>query len=263
MDNIKLTLLDEKDNVLKQSEGYGRTFIDPHHPYALGDKIRVTVEKAPTFVVVQLDAALSPALLYLTENSWEYKIPFNVQREWPYPDGAFLGKNHYLQVRYASKEEYSGYRNLAVNSHDQHVNETNAFPHATANAETRGEMVFYAKNAIDGMLANESHGNYPYQSWGINEQDDAELKIEFGRGVEVDKVGVVLRADYPHDSHWIEATLEFSDGSKEVITPKKTKEEQYFNFPKRKTDWIKFTKLIKDKDMSTFPALTQLEVYGR
>lgn len=263
MRNIKLTLLDDKDNVLKQSENAEKVFLDPHHPYALGDRVRVSVESAPVYIVVQLDSALSPALIYLTKKDWEYKIPFNIQREWPYPDGAFLGKAHYLRARYATDGEISEYRNIAVNSHDQHDSQSEAFPHATANAETRGESVFYAKNAIDGMLANESHGNYPYQSWGINAQDDAEIKIDFGRKVTMDKVGLVLRADYPHDSHWIEATLEFSNGDKEIIYPKKTKEEQFFGFQERTVSWIKLTKLIKDKDMSTFPALTEFEVFGR
>lgn len=54
------------------------------------------------------------------------------------------------------------------------------YPHATANVETRGESVFAAKNAIDGVRANRSHGEWPYESWGINMQDDAAMKLDFG-----------------------------------------------------------------------------------
>lgn len=41
-------------------------------------------------------------------------------------------------------------RNLAKNVMDQH-GETNCYPHASANVETRGEAVFAARNAIDGV----------------------------------------------------------------------------------------------------------------
>jgi hypothetical protein len=262
MKKIKLTLLDVKNNILQAADGVEKVFLDPHHAYALGDKIEVQLEKVPAYIVVQFDAALTPALVYVTEKNWKYDIPFNIQREWPYPDGAFSGKMHYLRARYATEYEISDYRNLAVNSHDQHDDDV-AYPHATSNAETRGEYVFYAKNAIDGMLANRSHGNYPYQSWGINEQDDAEIKVDFGREVTVDQVGLVLRADYPHDSYWTEVTVQFSDDSTEVIELEKTGEEQYFKFKARKISWIKLINLIKDKDTSTFPALTEFEVFGK
>ena len=49
---------------------------------------------------------------------------------------------------------------------------------ASANVETRGESVFAARNAIDGVKANRSHGAWPFESWGINRQDDAQLTLE-------------------------------------------------------------------------------------
>ena len=66
------------------------------------------------------------------------------------------------------------------------------FPHAVANVETRGESVFAAQNAIDGNTSSNSHGDWPYESWGINRQDDATLRILFGRKVKIDRVILYL-----------------------------------------------------------------------
>lgn len=114
-------------------------------------------------------------------------------------------------VRKAYDFEINHYQNLSINPHDQ-KEDTYAYPHATANVETRDDVVFFAKNAIDGKYGNLSHGSYPYNSWGINQQAEATLTIEFGRVVEVDWIRLLFRADYPHDSHWKEVTLCFSNG---------------------------------------------------
>ena len=90
-------------------------------------------------------------------------------------------------MRTAEEYEVTAYRNLAKNVMDQH-GDHGCYPHAYANVETRGESVFAARNAIDGVLANASHGAWPYESWGINMQDDAELTLEFGRPVDFDKI---------------------------------------------------------------------------
>ena len=90
-----------------------------------------------------------------------------------------------------------------------------SFPHASANVETRGESVFAARNAIDGVTANRSHGSWPYESWGINKRQDAEMLLEFGCPVDCDRVVLWTRADFPHDNWWIQARLTFSDGSVE------------------------------------------------
>ena len=87
-----------------------------------------------------------------------------------------------ISLRKARPYEVNIYRNLAENVNDQH-GDVNCYPHASANVETRGEAVFAAKNAIDGVTANHSHGKWPFASWGINQRDDAEIKLEFGREI--------------------------------------------------------------------------------
>ncbi|WP_125763091.1 hypothetical protein [Companilactobacillus hulinensis] len=258
--NITLQLLNA-DEVIKENSGIDTTYLEFHHHYKLNDSLNVIIEDAPRYLMVQMDVALKPALIYVTKKEWKYQVPFNLQREWPYPESAFQTRSNYVTVRYATSDEINSYRNLAENSHDQH-DASDAYPHATANAETRGEYVFYCKNAIDGIVANESHGNFPFQSWGINQQDNAEMKVDFGRKVELDKLAIILRADYPHDSHWTNISIEFSDGSIQSFRLNKIKDRQIFEIDHKQVTWIKLFNLIKDKDASTFPALTQIEAYG-
>ena len=35
--------------------------------------------------------------------------------------------------------------------------------------------MFAARNAIDGIFENSAHGEYPYQSWGINRDPNAPI----------------------------------------------------------------------------------------
>ena len=67
-----------------------------------------------------------------------------------------------MTVRRALETDVHAYRNLALNVNDQHGN-TVCFPRAHANVETRGESVFAAMNAIDGVTENRStaHGPMP------------------------------------------------------------------------------------------------------
>lgn len=109
------------------------------------------------------------------------------------------GELHLLTLKKCPDYLTKNYRNLALNVWDQH-GLTTCYPHATANVETRGEAVFAAQNAIDGVTVNKSHGEWPYASWGINMQDDAQITIDFGRTVVIDRLVMYTRADFPHDN---------------------------------------------------------------
>ena len=164
-------------------------------------------------------------------------------------------------MRPAKIWEINSYKNLAKNVMDQH-GDPGCYPHASANVETRGEAVFAARNAIDGVVANLSHGNWPYESWGINRQDDAEMTLEFGRPVDFDTIVLYTRADFPHDNWWVKATLTFSDGTSQVVDMEKSVECHTFAIEKKGITWVKLGQLIKADDPSPFPALTQIEIYG-
>ncbi len=228
--------------------------------YGEGDRIVLEYAGEPKYFWFQADDALGEALILVTGNV-EFKIPFG-EAKTSYSPKSFSGTSHYLHVREAAEYEIYAYRNLALNVYDNHENNT-SYPHASANVETRNEAVFAARNAIDGVKANSSHGQWPYTSWGINRNPDALIRIDFGNKVEVDKAVIYLRADFPHDNWWNEVTLEFSDGTSIKAQLKKTHEAQEICFDKRTVTWVEMKNLIKAENESPFPALTQLEVYGK
>lgn len=228
--------------------------------YEEGDEIVLRTEKTGVFVQLKIDDAMEAALCYLTETEFRFRIPFGEKRT-SYSPRVFTGTKHLISVRTALENEVAAYRNLAENPVDQHVN-CGCYPHASANVETRGEAVFAARNAIDGVTENHSHGGWPYTSWGINRQDDARIKLEFGRTVETDRMVITTRADFPHDNYWISGTFRFSDGSKLVMPLSKTDRPQEITFDKKKVEWITLDELIKGDDPSPFPALSQWEVWG-
>lgn len=240
----------------------GTDFVSLVHTteYEEGDFIAFETSEKNIHLFLQVDDALGASFCYVTDNVY-YHIPFGEKRI-SYSPKAFYGNRHYLYARVATEEEVKLYRNLALNVNDQH-GDTKCYPHAFANVETRGEAVFAARNAIDGVRENRSHGEWPYESWGINRNPDAEMTVDFGREVEADKVVLVTRADFPHDSWWTQVTLEFSDGSSIDWKLEKSVLPHTLTFDKKKISWVKLCKLIKAEDESPFPALTQMEVYGR
>lgn len=227
--------------------------------YEEGDRVVLEYTGEPKYFLFQADDAMGAALLYVTGNV-EIKVPFGELRT-GYSPKAFWGELHYIYAREATNEEIEAYRNQAINVYDSHDN-VNSFPHATANVETRGEAVFAARNAIDGVKANSAHGSWPYVSWGINRNPQAVLKVDFGHEIETDKVVIYLRADFPHDNWWREITLAFSDGSTVVAQLEKKAGGQEITYPSKKISWVEIRNLIQAEKESPFPALTQLEVYG-
>ena len=227
--------------------------------YEEGDRVVLEYSGEPKYFMFQADDAMGASLIYVTGNV-EIKIPFGELRD-GYSPKAFMGELHYIYAREAYDEEIYAYRNQALNVYDNHDN-CNSYPHASANVETRGEAVFAARNAIDGVKANSAHGQWPYVSWGINRNPDAVLRIDFGHEIETDKAIIYLRADFPHDSWWKEVTLAFSDGSTVAAQLEKMATGQTVTYPKRTVSWVEFKKLIPAETQSPFPALTQLEIYG-
>lgn len=254
------TILNAEDKVLASVSGEDELYMYYTAEYQQGDRIVLEAEKG-AFLVVQLDDALGEELVYLKEGSLSYEVPHG-EKKVCYSPKCFAGSRHLLTVRRAAAEEIASYRNLARNRYDQH-GDPGCYPHAAANVETRGESVFAARNAIDGIKANDSHGEWPYGSWGINQNPDAVIRVDFGRTVLADKLVIYLRADFPHDNWWEQITVRFSDETTMICPLIKTGKAQVIEMPERELQWIQLEKLMKADDPSPFPALTQLEVYGR
>lgn len=257
---LSISIKDSKNEIKASAEGERYVNFAWEGLYAEGDQIIIHVDETEKFYVIRIDDTMDEALVYVTKNEIVYTVPFE-EKKWSYNQKSFSGEWHYLTIRRAEDYEIHAYRNLAKNVMDQH-GDPGVFPHAHANVETRGESVFAARNAIDGVLTNESHGYWPYESWGINRQDDAEITLEFGRPVDFDQIVLYTRADFPHDNWWVKGTFTFSDGSREVVEMEKSYAPHSFSISKRNITWIRLGELIKADDPSPFPALTQMEVYG-
>ncbi len=260
MSEISLKVIKADDTTAAVSCREAGTSLVYSSSYEKGDRISVEIETAPAYLIIQLDDAMGEAFVYMTERAMSFSIPFE-EKKICYSPKSFSGEKHLLRARYALESEITAYKNLAVNPYDCHE-AVCCFPHASANVETRGESVFAARNAIDGIHENTAHGEWPYGSWGINRDPKAKMRIDFGRSVNIEELVFYLRADFPHDSWWEEAEVVFSDGTKEKLHFEKTGNAQKFPISPRKIEWLELGKLKKAEDDSPFPALTQLEVYG-
>ncbi|MBL7219383.1 MAG: hypothetical protein ISS69_04655 [Phycisphaerae bacterium] len=154
----------------------------------------------------------------------------------------------------------TGYRNLALNPKDV-MGDSKVFPHASTNSVCRNNPVFGAHNVINGKTANTGHGG-AFPSWGPDKREDLWIKIDLGKTFEIDKIVLWIRAQERHDKHWHSATLVFSDGSKEKISIKWTKDPQTFKFKKRKVKWVKFTELVQKKPLG-WCAFSEVQIWGQ
>ena len=258
---IKLKILDAAGHTLLTAPAGPRAALVYANTYKPGDRVALEIGTPGQYCVVQFEDTMPPALVYVQKREINFAIPFGEQAA-VYSPKSFAGACHIVRARLASEQEIAARRNLAFNPYDAH-GDTGFYPHAGANVETRGEAVFAARNAIDGVFLNDAHGEWPYQSWGINRDPNAALTLEFGRPVTVDEVRLTLRADFPHDSWWTAATVRFDDGSAETLALQKQAAPQAFAIAPRTVTALTLCKLIKAENESPFPALTQIEVFGR
>lgn len=253
-------ILDSEMNTKAVGKGVDEVSLVYCQKYEPGDRIILETSVEAAFVWLQMDDALGRELVYITGNV-EYIIPFG-ERKINLSPKVFYGNRHLLYARLAKDYDIAGYRNLARNVYDQHQI-MDCYPHAAANVETRGETVFAAQNAIDGVVVNNCHGEWPYQSWGIDRREDALIKIEFGRTVEIDRIVLYTRADFPHDNWWKSVNFTFSDESMLEMKMEKSALPHEIQFPAKQVSWLEMNHMVKSEEPSPFPALTQIEVYGR
>ena len=260
MSELCLKILDANMKTLLVGRGEDEVNLVFSQEYKEGDRIILETSEKGMYIWLQFDDALGRSMIYLTGNV-TFHIPFGEKRINLSPK-AFWGRKHLISARLAKDFEVAAYRNLAFNVCDQHGIE-NLYPHATANVETRGESVFAAQNAIDGVTVNHCHGEWPYESWGINMQDDAKMRIDFGRKVSVDRIILYTRADFPHDNWWKQVSFSFSDGSSLAMEMEKSEKPHEIMFEEKQITWLEMHDMKKADDPSPFPALSQIEVYGK
>ena len=257
---LKIKVINANNNELYIGTALEKVCCIYNFPYQDGDWVIVDCDKKQGYYKVRFEDTMEEAIVYVPSSTIVYHIP-PVSQRLNYSPKSFYGDCHIISVEEAKPSEIYQRRNLAFNPYDHHENDT-FFPHSSANVETRNECVFASRNAIDGYFYNESHGSFPYQSWGINKNPNAEFKLDFGREVLIDEIVLTLRADFPHDSYWTSAELAFSDGSNLTMKLEKTSQRQSIKFEAKKVTSVVLRKLIKAKDVSEFPALTQFEAWG-
>ena len=260
---MKITIYNDWDHIPKVTASSDRELtLSFDGEYRKGDIIEISELIPNRFYVIQIDSVMAPSIVYVTTDTIIYPIPFYALRENLNPL-SFVGNRHVINLREASEYEVNAYRNLSENTFDRH-DVTGLYPHASANVETRGESVFAAQNAINGNVAHGSHGEWPYESWGINQREDAEFRLDFGRPVNIREIWIYERSDFPHDNWWVKGILSFSNGAKETLQLEKREDgsAQIFDIVQDNVIWLTLSELIKADDPSPFPALTQIKVFG-
>ena len=227
--------------------------------YSKGDTIVIS-GLLSKFVRLQLDETLKESIVYTESTSIKYEIP---EERNIYAGDAFSGSSHRIVVAEATEEEAYGFRNIALNPHDKR-GQKRYFPHAHANLVTRDASCFFERNAIDGVIHSESHGDYPYHSWAGGAREDLEYYIDFGQEVEVEKIVFFLRADFPHDTYWKNIDVEFTDKTRVTAAFEETGEGQELILPEPKTTkTIHLTNFKQAVYPLSWAALAQIEVYGK
>jgi hypothetical protein len=235
-----------------------------NHEYQPGDRI---VVYGSQWIALKISDAVAECNVYLSPSAqgrFEFPIPFGSGEQntgSAYPPDAFTGTSHNIVVRSISKDSRRTRHNLALNPCDRRTDSPVAFPHASTNSVSREAYNFDARNAIDGVSRNGHHGEWPYQSWGPLVKDDLWWKLDFGREVDIDSLRIMLRTDFPHDSYWKSAMVEFSDGSTLPLTMTASAVFQDFHIPKRRIRWLRLNKLISME--ARWSGLIELEAWGK
>ena len=229
--------------------------------YNEGDKI--VISKTDTeYLSVKLDDTLAESLIFVPISTFEFPIPFGELKK-GYDDKAFTGNSHRIKVYEPEDEVKYSLRKISLNSHDLR-GQKKYYPHAYANLVTREAVCFYERNAIDGIIENHDHGDYPYHSWAGGAREDLEYFLDFGTQVEIEKLVFFLRADFPHDTYWKSLDVEFDDKTRITADFIKTGESQELVLSQKKlTRKIHLTNFKQAELPFSWAALSQIEVYGK
>ncbi len=245
-----------KDGGIKASYSGDSIDVVYEEAYAPGDFAQVKCDD--DFLTVSFDESQKKSIVYLSENGFIYEFPYDAALA-AYDKESWTADRHHIVL-----EAADGYdvRNIALNSIDKPESK-NVYPHAWANMVTRNDPCFEAKNAIDGVCDNTSHGNYPYHSWAAGAREDMIYTIDFGAEVSIEKLTFYLRADFPHDTYWKALDVKFDDGSTATASFEMTADGQDLALDEPKiTKTVTFINFKQAVEPLSWAALSQVEVYG-
>lgn len=228
--------------------------------YSEGDRIEISSDDSK-YLSVKPNFSMKESVVYIPDGVFVFPIPFGDGRE-AYLADSWSGNSHEIFARVPTDEEIYSYRNIAMNSSDYSAAD-NLFPHASANFVTGDGLAAYsARNAIDGETKNDSHGRYPNHSYSGGKREDIVFDLDFGQKVQIDKIVLYLRADFPHDTYWKSLVFEFSDKSTLQYEPEMTGTPQVISVSKI-TDNIRIKDFKQAANPLSFAALSEIEVYGK
>ena len=263
---IKLEYITAK-NKTYSATGEGMVILYTTAKYSANDKIVITLPKGEKYLAMSLNSRVGEAIIYCPSGKFTYTMP-NTGSIFPNTMDPGSGINYQSQTitaRVVTAEELAKKHNLALNPYDL-TSASGSYPHASTSNVNDKNLYWEARCAIDGFTANEGHGEYPYQSWGPNDNVKAtdHFTIDFGREVTVDELVVVIRADFPHDSYFTGCTVTFSDGTSKQINLTNSALEQVIDLGGVKTSSIKLSGFTVETAGATTPyaALTEVKVMG-
>lgn len=237
--------------------------LDVPQKYKVGDKVSIVLPEGEKYVWVSLTSKMGESLIYVPNGVYTYEFTTDIALNSSYTMNGSnkMGYiNNVVTARIPTDEELAETRNIAFNSYDI-VTATTSYPHAVSNDVHNNQAEFAARNAIDGFIFNKGHGTFPTQSWGPSQNNaNAYFMVDFGREVLVSELLIYLRADFPHDDHYVSATVEFSDGSTEEISLRRTAEAQVCDISDKTTSSIKLKNLTKGG--SEWAGFMEVEIYG-
>jgi len=239
------------------------TTLTLNHEYQAGDRIIV---HGPQWMTLHISDEVPECSVFLSSgahHSLTFEVPYGggeQQTGSAYSPGSFAGTSHSLTISPVPSRNRLIRRNLALNPCDARTSSPTLFPHASTNSVSRDAYDFEARNAIDGAISNRHHGEWPYQSWGPLIRTDLWWKLEFGREVQIDTLRIMLRTDFPHDSYWKSAVVEFSDGTSLPLEMTSTSDFQDFHFPAKRVSWLRLTHLVSTENR--WSALIEFEAWG-
>lgn len=263
---IKVTL--EYGVKKQEASGKGIVILNTGRKYSTTDKITIVLPEGQKYVGLTLSSRMGEAILYCPDGTFTFKFSSSYMQKL-YP-GVVLNAtmpvymDNVIVARIPTEEELAEKRNIAENVYDIQ-NAKGLYPHASSDSEYenfKGDVDFLARNAIDGFTANKGHGSYPVQSWGPANTNNHYIKIDFGREVTVEEIGIIIRYDMPHDTYFKSGTIELSDGTNVKFTLKSVGDEQIIVLEKPiKTTYVKIKNLVAEKS-GGWAAFSEVKVYG-
>lgn len=272
---IKAAFTDESRQKTYTGEAEGILQLYVPVRYETGDSVTVTLPEGQKYIGFTLSPKMGESIIYCPEGTFTYVLP-DVSTMVTTISKAYANTTNYVTIRILTSEELSAKRNLAENAYDyaekaaSEQEMSNQYPHASASTEwenSPGQTFFYAKNAIDGFENNRGHGSYPVQSWGPAPDPGQWLEIDFGRPVNAEEVGIVIRYDMPHDTYFESAVIQvtYEDGttSEQTITIQCVGTEQIFvlDIASKPITKLRLLELISHQS-GGWAAITEVKVYG-